>query len=264
MTHGQRLRTQVGHAGHGDNRFRGRSVADGLTGNTPYWSLISQAVGNRALTASESRELDALSSAACAADPRIWPLKSVRLGAAHGSATAGLIAGLLATDGVHGPRVSGLAAAVLVEVAAPVGDRDDDDTLERALERHFAVRVRPIPGFGVAARPQDERVEAFARWRARSGVADGRHWALMRRIEAIAIRRRRTPVNISGAAAAVLLDLDFTPAQIHLPAMFVIVQNLVANAVEGAAQAPAVLRQLPPEAIEYVGVAPRRSPRAGG
>ncbi|MBK8718145.1 MAG: hypothetical protein IPN32_25965 [Deltaproteobacteria bacterium] len=264
MTHESRLRTHVGHAGHGDNRFRGRSVADALTGRTPYWSLISQAVGNRDLSPQECSELDALSAAACAAAPRIWPLKSVRLGAAHGSATAGLVAGLLATDGVHGPRVSGLCAAVLVAVATAIVGHDDDAALEAALERHFAVRVRPIPGFGVAARAQDERVAAFAAWRARAGHDGGRHWALMRRIEAIAIRRRRTPVNISGAAAAVLLDLDFTPAQIHLPAMFVIVQNLVANAVEGAAQAPAILRQLPPDAIEYVGVPPRRSPRAGG
>ncbi|MBX7081875.1 MAG: hypothetical protein K1X88_21905 [Nannocystaceae bacterium] len=260
----ERLPTRVGHAGHGDNRFRGHSVLDTLTGTTPYWSLIAIAVGHRALSADECALLDALSAAGCAADPRIWPLKAVRLGACYGSTTAGLVAGLLATDGVHGPRTSAACAQVLCEVASSLGDRDDDDALAAALEPHFAVRVRPIPGFGVAQRAVDERVAAFERYRAGCGLAPGRHWQLMRRIEAIAIRRRRTPVNISGAAAAILLDLGFTPAQIHLPALFVIVQNLVANAVEGAAQAPASLRVLPREHVRYVGPPPRRSPRAGG
>ncbi|MFO0634400.1 MAG: hypothetical protein U0168_16260 [Nannocystaceae bacterium] len=165
------LSTRVGHAGHGDNRFRGRSVLEELTGTTPYWSLIAIAVGHRALSPDECALLDALSAAGCAADPRIWPLKAVRLGACYGSATAGLVAGLLATDGVHGPRVSALAAQVLLEVGAAVGNRDDDDdVLAAALEPHFAVRVRPIPGFGVAQRPLDERVAAFERYRAGSGA----------------------------------------------------------------------------------------------
>ncbi len=257
------LLTHVGHAGHGDNRFRGHGV-HGLTGTLPYWSLISVAVGHRPLSAADCAVLDALSVAACAADPRIWPLKAVRLGSAHGSATLGLCAGLLVTDGVHGPRVSGLAAEVFAVVRREIGDEADEAALEQALERHFAVRVRPIPGFGVAARGADERVTAFTDWCDREGRELGPYWRLMRRIEAIAIRRRRTPVNISGAAAAVLLDLGFAPTQIHLPALFVIMQNFVANAAEGALQAPEVLRELPAAAVRYVGAPPRRSPRSAG
>lgn len=259
----ERLVTRVGHAGHGDNRFRGHSVHDTLTGALPYWSLISVAVGHTPLAADDCAMLDALSVAGCAADPRIWPLKAVRVGSAHGSATLGLCAGLLVTDGIHGPRVSAFAATVFDAVMRAVGPDATDDALEAALEPHFAVRVRPIPGFGVAARSVDERVVAFDDWCVRNARLRGPHWQLMRRIEAIAVRRRRTPVNISGAAAAILLDLGFVPSQIHMPALFVIIQNFVANATEGAAQAPAVLRELPAQVVTYVGAPPRKSPRAG-
>jgi hypothetical protein len=36
----------------------------------------------------------------------------------------------------------------------------------------------------------------------------------------------------------------------------------LANAVEGAAQAPAVLRKLPDSSIEYIGTPPRSYPKA--
>lgn len=258
------LSTRVGHAGHGDNRFCGHSVHDELTGTLPYWSLIALSVGRGPLSATDCAILDALSVAGCAADPRIWPLKAVRLGSAHGSATLGICAGMLVTDGVHGPRNSTWAAEVFTSVREAAGDDPDDATLERVLEPHFAVRVRPIPGFGVAARSEDERVIAFDDWRRREGHELGPYWRIMRRIEAIAVRRRRTPVNLSGAVAAVLLDVGFTPAQVHVPAMFTVMQNFVANAAEGAEQAPAVLRELPARVVTYVGKPPRTSPRAGG
>jgi hypothetical protein len=258
----QRLSTRVGHAEHGDNRFRGRSVHDELTGALPYWSLVALAVGHTPLSAEQCSVLDALSVASSAADPRIWPLKAVRLGSTYGSATLGLCAGLLVTDGVHGPRACVDAAELIAAVMREVGEDPTDDVLGSALGPRFAARMFPLPGFGVAARDVDERVVAFDDWCSRTGREHGRYWRLMRRIEAIAIGARRTPVNVSGAAAAVLLDLGFSAAQVHLPAVMLVLQNFVANAVEGAAQAPEVLQRLPQDSVRYVGAPPRRSPRA--
>ena len=256
-----RLTTRVGHAEHGDNRFRGRSVRDELTGALPYWSLLSVAVGHRPLGADECELLDALSVAACAADPRIWPLKAVRLGSAGGSATLGMCAGLLVTDGVHGPRSTTDAARLFATIRARLGSDESDDALAAALEPELAARILPLPGCGVAARPLDERVTAFDDWRTRDGRSLGPTWVLMRRVEALLVAKRRTPVNITGAAAAILLDLGFAPAQVHLPALFVAIPNFVANAAEGAEQAPAALRELPTSVVRYVGLPPRRSPR---
>lgn len=255
-----RLPTRVGHAGHGDNRFRGHGV-HAMTGTLPYWSLVALAAGHTPLDDDACAVLDALSVASCAADPRIWPLKAVRLGSAYGSATLGMTAGLLVTDGVHGPRICEAAATWIAAVAAVVGFTPSDDALARALDPWFAKHVFPLPGLGVAAREVDERVVAFADWCARTSREHGQHWTLLRRIEVIAIRARKTPMNISGAAAAVLLDLGFQPTQMHLPAVMLVMPCFVANAAEGAAQAPEVLRTLPDANVRYVGVAPRRSPR---
>src|SRR5262249_2861665 len=98
----ERLVTRVGRALWGDNRFRGFSVGDELAGATDLWSLVALAVGHRPLGADECAILDDLAACGCAADPRIWPLKAVRLGSAYGRFTPGLVAGLLAIDGLHG------------------------------------------------------------------------------------------------------------------------------------------------------------------
>jgi hypothetical protein len=234
-----------------------------ITGTLPYWSLVALAVGHPGLDDDACAVLDALSVASSAADPRIWPLKAVRLGSAYGSAMLGMTAGLLVTDGVHGPRICTGAATWIAAVVAEVGLAPSDDALARALEPWFARHVFPLPGLGVAARDVDERVVAFSDWCARTSRRPGAHWELLRRIEAIAIRERKTPMNITGAAAAILLDLGFAPAQMHLPAVMLVMPCFVANAAEGAAQAPEVLRTLPAASVRYVGVPPRRSPRAG-
>ena len=102
-------------------------------------------------------------------------------------------------------------------------------------------------GFGVPMRSFDERVVAFrAALDARSFVG-GHFWQLAERFWHIARQQRRVEVNIIGAAAAICLDLGFTPAQAASMAVILLTPTLLTNATEAAAQAPAVLRRLPPE-----------------
>ncbi len=254
--------TRVGRALWGDNRFRGHSVADELAGSSELWSLVALAVGHRRLSAAETAVLDDLATCGCAADPRIWPLKSVRLASAWGRFTPGLVAGLLATDGAHGPGSVRATAESLLAIAAELGD-GDDARLDAIIRARLEDPERRFHGFGVAARDTDERSEIFARCLARRGVALGASWAMFRRIEASTRRLRGLSANFGGTMAAVLLDLGLTPAQLGPFVLTVLYPSLVANAHEGAAQAPEVLRELPATAIRYVGPAPRKSPRAG-
>ena len=59
-----------------------------------------------------------------------------------------------------------------------------------------------------------------------------------------------------------LLDLGFDVRQVSVMGHMLILPTIVANAVEGAAQAPAILRCLPDDAIDYNGPPPRLSERA--
>lgn len=258
-----RLRTRVGHAGRGDNRFRGHSVADELAGTTDLWSLLALAVGHRRFDAHECALLDDLATCGCAADPRIWPLKAERLASAWGRFAPGLCAGLLATDGIAGTASTPECARTLHSIATELRD-GDDDRLAEIVRAKLADRTRPLFGFGVAARDVDERSIAFANCRARRGVAAGPWWTLLHRIAPVVQRERGIAANFTATMAATFLDLGLQPAQIHVFALTVFYPSLLANVHEGAEQRPAILRELPRAAFEYVGPAPRKSPRAGG
>jgi hypothetical protein len=256
-----RLPTRVGRAGWGDNRFRGHSVGDQLAGSTDLWSLIALAVGHRRLSPLEHAVLDDLAACGCAADPRIWPLKAVRLASAWGHAAPGLCAGLLATNGAHGPGSVRACAESLLEIAGELGDGDDTRLAEIVATR-LADPERRFHGFGVAAREVDERSITFARCLERRGIAIGAVWALFVRIETVTRRLRGLSANFGGTMAAILLDLGLTPTQLPSFVLTVLYPSLVANAHEGAEQAPAVLRELPRASIRYLGTPPRTSPRA--
>jgi len=122
-------------------------------------------------------------------------------------------------------------------------------------------RLRHVPGFGVAFRDQDERATALAKCVRARGYEDGEHWrALVAANEFM--KRRGAPMNIAAATAAVFLDIGFTPSQVGALGPVLLLPNYLANAVEGAEQAPEILRRLPSHAIEDRTPSLRLSPRA--
>lgn len=256
------LTTNVGHASWGDNLFRGYGVLADLAGSAGFWSMISLALGGPRLGREQERILDDLSTCCFAADPRVWPMKAVRLGSAFGSTTAGLCVGLLAVDEARmGPAIAGGAARFYVELWRPGSAWPDAERLAAHLDAAVAAGRR-IDGFGVPFRPRDERVDALRRCLVQHPKARGPYWSLMEAIDAHFAERHRLPVNIAGAAAAVALDLGFEPEPIgHLPAALLLA-NFLANAYEGAQQRPALLQRLPDEVVDYVGPPPRTSPRS--
>lgn len=253
------LVTRVGHASWGDNLFRGRSVDSELAGKLSLWGIVSLSIGGPSLDATDECVLDDISACSLAADPRIWPMKLARLGSAYGRYTTGLFAGMMGSDqaqvGIH--AVTGIAR-LLVELAHRLergqGLRDEVD---RILAEHSR-----FPGFGVPFREADERVESLRRCVEARGRAGRQYWALVSRIEAILSERRRLSPNFAAALGSLLLDLGFSVEQVSPMAAIAVIPNFLANAHEGAQQSPTVLQRLPDHVIEYVGPAPRESPRA--
>ena len=177
---------------------------------------------------------------------------------------AGLCAGLLATDQAHiGPPSMANAARLYVAIARRVVGPEDREGIAAAVDE-LAVPGYRFPGFGVAFRDVDERVEGIVHCLDRRRRTDGQHWRLLGTLAAELRSRLGLFPNASGATAAVLLDLGFDPDQIEALGLAVLLPNWLANAVEGAAQAPEVLQRLPAECVRYVGEPPRTSPRARG
>lgn len=247
------LPTRVGAAAWGDNLFRGSSVSQDLAGRVSQWELLALAVGHSSLPPEDVPLLDDLVVCCIAPDPRIWPLKIVRLLSAFGHPIAGTIAGTYSTEGSpFGWRSCANAAEFLVAVAEARRTRDLQDALRASHDG-------PFPGYGVPFREEDERVVALRKCVTQRARPDDFYWKLAHEIEG---EGTAAPINIGGASGALLLDRGFTPKQILGVGPILAHPNYLANAMEGAEQAPAVLRELPTNAIDDQTTPERRSPRA--
>ena len=258
------LITRLSRATRDDHLVRGRRVLAELLGSTSVYDLAALALDGPALTAADHALLGDLATCVFAPDPRIWPSKIVRVASAYGSPMAGLAAGFLPLlDALAGPWVVGHGAALLTALAEDVGGHDaaPDAAVRAWVDARLAAGGR-FPGFGVPFRDRDERTVALERVIAARGYGERPWWRLLKQLEAALVATKGLTANIAGAGAAVELDLGFTPAQISLLSLFLLLPNYLGNALEGAEQAAEVLRELPPATVAWRGPAPRTSPRA--
>jgi hypothetical protein len=254
--------TRVARAAAGENYFCGYAVNGELVGRDGYWSALSLAVGHRRLDADEAGAIDDINTSHLVGDPRIWPLKLARLVASYGGTIAGYSAGLLITEQSRlGPSSTLWAGRFFVRVRDELAGQPL--TAERFAELEARGLVpRPIPGFGVPFRDEDERLIGLHE-RMRQRGRDRLPFATLYRqlIDVLGAAKGMRP-NVAAAAAAILLDLGFTPEQgAHIGAGLACAYFL-ANANEGARQRLPQLQRLPEPAVRYVGAAPRQSLRA--
>lgn len=257
------LSTRVGQARHGDNHFFGFSVATELAGCETVTGLIAMSVTGRRLSPEERAVLDDIAVVMTVADPRIWPLKLTRVLSAYGSALPAMAAANLCIERAHiGHFTTGIAAERLVDVANAVGDAvTDEERLSEAVGSLLARHGR-FMGFGVPFRAVDERVATLGRCIAARNRERHRYWRLFGAVSAVMLASRGLRPNVGLAVAAACLDLGLTPREISLIAVALGQTDYLANAVEGALQAPGVLRELPADRVRYVGQPARVSERS--
>jgi hypothetical protein len=232
-------------------------VARDLAGRESIAGLLGLAIMGRRLAPEECVVLDDLATVITVGDPRVWPLKLVRVASAYGGAMAGVAAGTISFAGARvGHPAAGLAAEVLAKIgeriaaACSTGHETAEAILGDECNRLLADGGRPY-GFGVPFRPRDERLVMLAERVAARGRGHLAHWRIFEQVAETIRRIRGLEPNVGLGAAAVCLDIGFTPAQIG-PLITAL----------GAEQAPASLQILPRGSVNYVGPAPRSSPRA--
>jgi hypothetical protein len=253
--------TRLARAGYREIHFRGLELTSDLIDES-IWSVLSIALGNRRLTPEQSRVINALVVVSAVGDPRIWPLKVARLVASYGHPFAATAAGASFLDEIPlGPWAMRLAGDFLADAMARTSNlAQPTEALEAA--RAIANERKPVPGFGVAGREEDERYVAFAEWFPQQSVEPGDHWRLLLRLADSLEPEFGMRPNIAGAFAAVGLDFGLDPLEIALFTLASAHWATMANAREGLRESPELLRRLPDEYVEYVGPAPRLSPRA--
>jgi len=254
--------TRVARAVAGGNEFFGYRVESAFVDEDAFWRGILLSIGAGPESFAHLPLVRRLAGCNFVADPRIWPLKISRVLSSYGNAIPALCGGNVFLEGARvGPVAARESADALASFVATYPEPWEGGDLEKELLRRLE-RGERLAGYGVAFRRLDERVEVVDRIVREEEREAGLHWRCSLAVEAILAKGRVLPRNVVSASAAALLDCGFTSRQIGLLMWYYFVPTFMANAMEGAEQAPEMLRELPAEAVEYVGPAPRRSGRS--
>ena len=246
------IETRVAHTGADELRLHGYRVFAQLLGRTTAAQALILGMTGVLLDEADIAIVDDIVTAMSSADPRLWPFKVTRVASAHGSAAAGLAATLLAGEG--GMYGSNRLAASAAWLTALVRRSLSDDELLAAIRESGA-------GFGVLYRAREERLVALSAQVVKRQRHDLPHWRLCTRAIELARRELQLEAHVYLALAALCLDLGFPRDAVAGLGFVLLFHDALANAVEGAAQAPAVLRELPWSEIADRTVPLRTSPR---
>jgi hypothetical protein len=257
------LPTMSAHWGWHEHRYFGHRVFEELAGRESLTGLTALSVLGRRLSPEACAVLDDAAACLTLADPRIWPLKLTRVIAAYGGTTAAAAAGLLIEEDARiGPWTCAKSAELLADLHLQLEGTELAADAVAAVVRSYLVKRHFVWGFGTPFRERDERLVAFDACLERRGR---RQLPYMRTLDAIAkvvVAERKTEPNMGMAVAAALLDLGVQVTEVGPLATALMQHMFFAHAVEGARQAPEVLKCLPEECIRYVGREARSSPRA--
>lgn len=255
--------SRVAALGFPEHRFRGHAVFGELFGHESTSSLIAMAVAGRRLSAGEAAVLDEIAAATLVGDPRIWPLKLIRIVASYGGLLAGYAAGHAAIEGDRiGPPITRHAAEMLVEIRNAVGDQIDDRTVLEREARAFLSKRKRLIGYGIPFRPYDERYVVLRERMVARGRAELPYFRVHDVLSDVVRQERSLPPNAGIGVAAILLDMGFSPAELAAIFHFINQPVFIANAYEAAQQRSPELRELPTASIAYAGRPARRSPSA--
>lgn len=231
------IETRVAHTGADELRLHGYRVFAQLLGRTTAAQALILGMTGVLLDGEEVLVIDDIVTAMSSADPRLWPFKVTRVATAYGSAATGLATTLLAGEGgMYGSNRLAAAAAWLTDLAerGPLSDAE------------LVAAIRDSGGaFGVLYRARDERLIALSAQVVKRHHDKRLYWSLCDRAIRLAREQLQLEAHVYLALAALCLDLGFPRSAVGGLGFVLLFHDALANAIEGAAQAPEVLRELP-------------------
>ena len=257
------VKTRTGHWGWDEHRYFGHGVFAELTGKQSLAGMLALSVTGRTLPPDCIGLIDDIAGAVTLADPRVWPLKLTRLIASYGSTMPAVAAGLLMEEEARiGPWACVQAAQMLQQLHAAIGaNLENPLCVSDAVEAQMRTRAF-VWGFGTPFRPYDERLVSLREHVKKRGRDQLPYYRIMTAAADIVRDARGVEPNLGIALAALFLDMGMNPQQIGAIVSALMQHMFLAQAVEGASQPHEGLKKLPDEALDYVGRAPRMSPRA--
>lgn len=234
---------------------------DELMGRVPFAHVVYLVLKGELPTAGQGRVMDAILVSSVdhgATPPSALAARTVASGGAP--LTAGIAAGIMTVNVHHGGAIEGCMKVLLEAVARKRDRRQDALAAARELVAEYRDQKRRIPGYGHRVHTEDPRtIKLFAICQ-EEGVA-GEYVEMGGAIreamkEALG---RDLPMNVDGAIAAVLCELDFPPEMGN--GLFAIARTVgLTTHVFDEITRQRPMRRISPTAQEYSGPEERELP----
>ena len=227
---------------------------DELMGRVPFAHVAYLALKGDLPTEAQGRVMDALLVASVdhgATPPSVLAARTVASGGAP--LTTGIAAGIMTINRHHGGAIEGCMRVLLEAVARQQASGADAATAAHALVTDYRTQKRRIPGYGHRIHSADPRTARLLAIAADNGVA-GAHIAMAQAIQAALydVLGKALPLNVDGAIAAVLCEMDFPPAMGN--GLFAIARTVGLTAhVFDEITAQRAMRRISPTAHTYNG-----------
>lgn len=227
---------------------------DELMGRVPFAHVVYLALKGELPTESQGRVMDAILVASVdhgATPPSALAARTVASGGAP--LTTGIAAGIMTINRHHGGAIEGCMRVLLEAVARKREQGQDAITAARELVTEYRAQKKRIPGYGHRVHSEDPRTVKLFALCEEEGVAG--EYVEMGQALRQAMKEtlnRDLPMNVDGAIAAVLCELDFPPGMGN--GLFAIARTVGLTAHvfdEITAQRP--MRRISPTAHEYSG-----------
>lgn len=241
-------------------RLRGYRL-DELMGRITFGQAIYLALTGELATPAVSRLLDAILVSSIDHGTTPPSTLAARTAASTGAPfNAALAAGLLSINQHHGGAIEDSMRMIQSALARTADGALTPEQAAEALIADFQREKRRLPGFGHRVHTADPRTKRLLELAQAAGT-DGPAVTMLRLIEdAFATQSgKRLPVNVDGALAALLLDLNIPPELGNTFFMMARVPGLIAQVYEEKTRERA-MRRIHPSDQGYDGPAPRDLP----
>lgn len=244
-------------------RLRGYDLVE-MMGTIPFSHVVHLLMTGDLPSEKVGRVIDALMVASIDHGPGTPSVLATRTAASGGADVKNAaMAGFLSLDKFHGAAVENCMKILKTVVAqvqtAPDGAKDESATVKDLVKKEKEAG-RKVPGFGHRQHPHDPRVDKLFSLAMEAGV-EGKYIAAAREISLALseIAGKELPINIDGAVAAILCELDYPVELGNAPFLISRLSSLLAHAYEEITTMPRMWR-IDPVNFGYSGVADRDLP----
>ena len=186
---------------------------DELMGRIPFAHVVYLVLKGELPNEAQGRVMDALLVASVdhgGTPPSALAARTVASGGAP--LTTGIAAGIMTINRHHGGAIEGCMRVLLEAVTRKRGQGQDALTTARELMAEYRAQKKRVPGYGHRVHKNDPRTARLFAIAEEEGVAgeyiDMGHALRQAMLETLG---KDLPMNVDGAIAAVLCELDFPP-----------------------------------------------------